>query len=271
MAGVPSATLAGWAVPLQQLSALDHTYVTSSCGLRWSCWGRSAGGTPLDIGVGSSIVADCLSQPNSKSGIIYGRTGLCHQAANRILHPGLVTVARCRGYGLSSATFGAYGLGPWPERLRCYLPGIPAAGATPATPTSGGSDMAGKDSYDRAISKIHADSHDEETIRLQELRALVGLKLGQPLDETAFRALAAAQAEFRGRQHALHAALATGAMEPEDYLAKLDGELALWMKSSAAILGTERFNAIFGEAGAHPEGLIDRETFLAQERRHSTY
>jgi hypothetical protein len=83
MAGVPSAWLVGWATPAQFNPNVDHTYVVSSCGLRWGCWGRDQGGMPIRGAAGSSQLADCLSQPNSQAGILYAITGVCHQTANR--------------------------------------------------------------------------------------------------------------------------------------------------------------------------------------------
>src|SRR5229473_4466627 len=85
MAGVSSATLEGWAIPALYASFFDHTYVVSSCGLRWGCHGRSTGGNLLRGRVGNSIIADCLAQPTGLAGIKYGITGVCHQIANRIL------------------------------------------------------------------------------------------------------------------------------------------------------------------------------------------
>src|ERR1700687_2853584 len=120
MAGVPSATLEGRALPVVGRRGPDHTYAASSCGLRWGCWGRSAGGIQLSFAVGSSSIADCLSQPNSEAGIRYGLTGVCHQTANRILHPAGITVASCGGYLVSVAAFGVHGRPPWPELSACY-------------------------------------------------------------------------------------------------------------------------------------------------------
>jgi hypothetical protein len=106
MAGVASATLQGWSIPMTTPPWQDHTYVTSSCGLVWQCWGRCSGGSALSAALGNSIVADCLSQPNSQAGIIYGITGVCHQTSNRILHPARVTVVGCQGYNLSVFAYG---------------------------------------------------------------------------------------------------------------------------------------------------------------------
>jgi len=44
------------------------------------------------------------------------------------------------------------------------------------------------------------------------------------------------------------------------------------MDRMRAALGEERFNVVFGEAGRHPEGLVDRSTFMnaiASERAPS--
>ena len=39
-------TLKGWSIPLNGKKGefADHTYVTSSDGRKWGCWGRSSGG-----------------------------------------------------------------------------------------------------------------------------------------------------------------------------------------------------------------------------------
>ena len=78
----------------------------------WGCWGRSAGGTALSgaSGSGSSATADCLSQVNSRAGISYAVTGVCHQTANRILDPAQCLVSAARGYGVSRMIYGTYGL-----------------------------------------------------------------------------------------------------------------------------------------------------------------
>src|ERR1700730_15115091 len=123
MAGVSSATLEAWAIPLVAASFFDHTYAISSCGLRWGCRGRSVGGTLLRSRTGSSAIADCLAQPNGEAGIRYARTGVCHQITNRILHSAGITVAGCGGYITSVAGWGEYGLLPWPELQACYSSG----------------------------------------------------------------------------------------------------------------------------------------------------
>jgi hypothetical protein len=132
MPGAVSATLEGFAAPAKNSPYGDHTYVVSSCGFRWGCFGQSSVGNSLTSGLGNSFTADCLSYPRGTvriagidipryAGIVYGLTGVCHQASNRILYPAQRLVSAAQGYGLSRV-FGPHGRGPWPERANCLSP-----------------------------------------------------------------------------------------------------------------------------------------------------
>ena len=94
------ATLTGYAVKISWLGA-DHTYVRSSVGNKWGCWGRDSGGKAICSGSGSASVANCISQPWSTAGLVYGVTGVCHQTANRILYPARAIVSKASGYWAS--------------------------------------------------------------------------------------------------------------------------------------------------------------------------
>jgi hypothetical protein len=120
MVAVALPDLVGHTIPLVGYQGWDHTYVTSSDGFVWPCWGRSAGGKALVSARGDSKVADCLSRNNSQAGLVYAVTGVCHQTANRILDPANVVVGGAGGYAVSSRLFGTYGVGPWPQRASCY-------------------------------------------------------------------------------------------------------------------------------------------------------
>jgi hypothetical protein len=123
------------------------------------------------------------------------------------------------------------------------------------------------DRYDRAIAAVHAAAPaDEESIRLGELSALVEAALGEPLDRATFSKLAKIQEDLRASTLALNEKLDSGELTPEAYLDRSDEALREAMKLSWALLGKARFMKIFGEAGLHPEGLADREAFLAQYR-----
>lgn len=105
-------TLEGWAIPVKKegpLTHLDHTYVKSSDGKRYGCWGRDDGGRMICKGKGDSKKAACLSSPRGKALIVYAVTGVCHQTANRILRPSRKTVKDAKAYAASWALYGAYG------------------------------------------------------------------------------------------------------------------------------------------------------------------
>jgi hypothetical protein len=106
-----STKLRGWVIPADGIgSVADHTYVTSSDGKAWGCWGRSSGGKKICSGKGSSQKASCISGPLGYAGIVYAATGVCHQTANRILRPSKKTVSKARGYNASWLLYGAYGI-----------------------------------------------------------------------------------------------------------------------------------------------------------------
>jgi hypothetical protein len=112
------AALYGYAINLEWTDQADHTYVTSSDGFAWPCWGRSSGGRMVCGGGGSSLRANCLSE--LQAFLIYGVNGVCHQAANRILAPASwVTVSGAKGYWASVGAYGPYGTNVtiWMPRL----------------------------------------------------------------------------------------------------------------------------------------------------------
>jgi hypothetical protein len=266
MAGVSGATLEAWTIPLVGASFFDHTYVVSSCGLQWGCYGRSTGGIFLRSRIGNSAIADCLAQPNGKAGIRYGLTGVCHQIANRILHSAGITVDGCGGYNFSVATWGKTGRPPWPELQACYSGGTVAA----ASPVTGGS-VGQSGNLSGSTGVHHIPQSSMEMMQLTEFLALAENALGNRLDEGTRRSLRKIQRDFIRRQTQLARVLDLEAMSPEEYLGQFNALLKTMMDRMRATLGEERFNIVFGEAGRHPEGLVDRDTFMdaVASERHS--
>jgi len=268
MAGAPAATLQGWWI----LSVVgEHTYVTSSCGLTWRCFGRDSGGTGLAAGTGSSVIADCLSQPNSTAGISYLKTGVCHQAANRILHPAGVTVAGCQTFGVSQMIFGVYGKGAWPELSNCYPPGASVAQVRSAKPMSKARNLSERVGvYNSMVSSMVSTNHNTgvsaEAVELDELSALVEMGLGHPLDPPTLNALFVIQTALRKDQSGLVTRLDAGELTSHQYVDQLTLILQSAMAESQKLLGDERFRLIFGEAGRHPESIIDRDRFVGLNR-----
>ena len=94
-----------------------------------------------------------------------------------------------------------------------------------------------------------------------ELAHLVEQGLGGPLDAALFGELFRIQAGLRTRQQELAVMFERQDLPPDAYLGRLNDALRASMAHSRALLGDERFLAIFGEAGLEPEGLVDRERF----------
>jgi hypothetical protein len=49
-----------------------------------------------------------------------------------------------------------------------------------------------------------------------------------------------------------------GIMSPDEYLGQLNALLSSIMARMRATLGEERFDIVFGDAGRHPEILVDK-------------
>jgi hypothetical protein len=121
--------LEGWANPIQALPALDHTFVKAPNNgpAYFDCFGGHedpaqhlvSGAT----GDGHYSIADCYRESHilpDTAGLIYGITGVCHQAANRFLYsswpwfgrPIVVTdpFKGVRGSILSVALYGTLGV-----------------------------------------------------------------------------------------------------------------------------------------------------------------
>jgi hypothetical protein len=268
------ATLTGFAILMQGLP-WDHTYVGSDDGYCWPCWGRSAGGNPICSGPGSSVVADCLSQPNSEAGIKYGITGVCHQTANRILDPAGILVDGASGYGISEFVYGTYGSGSWPQRPLCA-----SLIANPGSPAKDTGDMiAGKKSSAfmdrvkmiyRSIARDLVPLEDEEiagAVGNAELQARFDVFLGSDYDPQKKAAIAQMQANLRREQKRLVQELESGNLRPEQYVETLNRMINDVFAKCEDILGPNDFEKVFGAPRKKTIDLVDPPTFLQSFRR----
>lgn len=219
------------------MKAADHTYVECGTGAKaWGCWGGKTGGTAFNSGTGSTKRADAIAGANERAGITcYLINGVCHQAANRILLPAKILVSAARGYGLSSAIFGAYGkTGFFP----CHAPFDQATGVTgdlpecvPASPAAARAMvrpvmplLEGEARHLRAIRQAYnkfeaTDASPLDTMAFQT--ALFGkevaLRLGDDLG-TAARGLRLAKEKVELTHHRLGDGLAHDGMGPAAFI-----------------------------------------------------
>jgi hypothetical protein len=238
-------TLSGNAMPAQFNGAnWDHTYVESDDGQKWGCFGRDSGGRLLASAKGDSAFANCLSfQRRLASGlvvapgysiyadIIYGVTGVCHQAANRILHPAAgIDVASANGYRQSLflyTRFGAIGgiplQVPWSQLSHCSK-------LHPQAP-SGNTSQVGmptmKDPKAAALSRKLDTVYQDRQIGLnhpvarEELRAMADVYLGEGYDKDKIESVARLQQAMQQSHKELASALESGQINAGIYVDRL--------------------------------------------------
>lgn len=266
-------TLTGFALPvaLKILSWFaDHTYVQSDNGISWRCWGRDSGGTAICARSGDSTHANCISQPRSRAGIEYGKTGVCHQTANRILYPARVLVSEAKGYWLSSALYGTYGrnTAEWLSRLaRCTAAagGTPSGGPPDITPLSaggppveGGADPA-EQVFLESVVALNLDFAKQHAFRMftlesprtdrevlgEELSLIVGYRLGPAALDTDVDALRSIQGDFLSQSDETGNLLMTVDGTPDTVSGILNNACDTAQRRFHKVLGTEVFRSLF--------------------------
>ncbi|MDH3892695.1 MAG: hypothetical protein OEV49_16660 [candidate division Zixibacteria bacterium] len=273
-------TLYGHAIPITFLHIADHTYVTSSDGRRWHCWGRDEGGEVICSGAGNSDIAQCDSTPDSHADIEYGATGVCHQTANRILFPASVNVRKAR---MSSVTYKAYGVlgkdhwydspGYCPKflakaaacaRSHKDVAGSPFAAA--GAGDSGSVDEEKQASFMREIVDLHApaiesfhmvlkrevpardDSDLKADISAGELRTMVKYFLRDGYDSTKVAQLVDVRAALHERMKDASAAILSADGSPESLAEKINAEIIRMQVEMKEVLGEDDFTEFFGHS-----------------------
>lgn len=262
------ASLYGWAIKISWLGA-DHTYVTSSDGFAWGCWGRSSGGRTISSGTGSSGKANCISQPGSTAGIVYAISGVCHQTANRILYPVQAIVSAAAGYWASIILYGTYGtsLIEWEIRKSLCISGILGLKAEEAestavtreivkvpTPETGIKDYLDKVNaiYTAETSDMRISASPEaktNELLSQELALLLDYRLGiagVTTDSKNIATLQNLQKSILAEKRNLDGALIGGKISAVEYAQKVNGLVIRFMKESGLLLGREVHTKVFG-------------------------
>ena len=261
------ASLYGWAIKISWLGA-DHTYVTSSDGFAWGCWGRSSGGKTICASTGSSGKANCISQPGSTAGLIYGITGVCHQTANRILYPARAIVSDAAGYWASILLYGTYGtsLAEWEIRKSNCISGVLGLKAQESESTAitrivkEPTPEPGIKAYLDKVDAIYAAQTSNMKIPTlpeaktreflsQELGLLFDYRLGLANIKTNSKnitTLQKLQASILGEKENFDGALIGGNISAAEYAQKVNGLLMAFMKESGSLLGRDVHTKVFG-------------------------
>ena len=271
------ATLQGHAVrgaaPLVG-AAYEHTYVTSDDGYVWDCLGRSRGGRVLSSGAGNSAVARCVSYPRAPgaplpvyAGLRYGRDGVCHQMANRILRTAGIDVSGARRYRQSLHLYGRFGKVPWPQWQQCLSSSSAAWRGISGSGGGGGSgDMAQtrmKERLDALYERFQAESgeadpdYGDPRLQRAELEIMIDEMLGIDYDPRRRRRLLQIEASLRARQSRLDTALDRGRVAPAQYLDRLRATIADAAHAYEAVLGREDYVRLFGTEPQEASAIID--------------
>ena len=281
------AKLYGHAIIIKKLNA-DHTYVTSSDGGVWPCWGRSKGGKVICAGNGSSNKANCLSQSKSHAGIIYGVTGVCHQTANRILYPAGALVNHAKGYWASSLVYGTYGTHnaasflEWQLRKkRCSKVkgglglekrAIPFNSVDPDVKVP-----AQEPGFAEYLEKVNAlytkeldEKHLNELVDLDkmdilgsELELMADYRLGNAQNNQDIKKVRDLQAKFTAKKEDLDAHLIGKNISAVHYAEQVNASILKLLKESGQVLGEENYVKLFGMPSDTIFQLVDA-SILAQ-------
>lgn len=264
MPGHPNATLAGHAIPTVAFPFWDHTFVTSSCGLVWSCFGNTTYPNPICQNQGDSSIANCLSKPNGTAGLTYFVNGVCHQASNRILHPAGIDVRAARGYGLSLFRYGIYGKNlPSPALSACYPPGPGTAPASsgPSGPSASGQAASRTTKAFGNSTELEGSSLDKHPERISELYSLVQSTPGLKLEASVFLQLSKIQEILWSVEDELFLNFQAKRITASTFYDMTMEATRIAMHSAHRLMG-DRFFLLFGEAGLKPECMMDREVFI---------
>jgi hypothetical protein len=264
--------LYGWAIKIDWLGA-DHTYVTSSDGGKWGCWGRDSGGKTICSGTGSSRMANCLSQTSSHAGIIYGVSGVCHQTANRILYPAGAIVSGALGYWASVMMYGTYGtaadsfLMEWELRkARCKGVsgglGLQERAIVLKTSAKAIKELVQEDGIDDYIAKVNGlyakkvqkmslfalDTAEKTDFLAQELELMADYRLGTKKDSNKITALQKLQSDLLREKEDLNGALIGKDISASQYAERVNVLMMKFMEESGTQLGGEAHTKLFGMA-----------------------
>jgi hypothetical protein len=226
---------------------------------------------PVCGGNGSSIVADCIGQNNS--GISYLKTGVCHQATNRILWVANVFLPLSTPTVFGSVwLYGIFGekLEPfvwvptndrWSNRKNsCSPPGAGSAGGVASSSISPAATRKGP-----MVSLNNADEPNDWS----ELGPFIESGLGRKLDAPTIEGLALMRAELQVAHGRLLKMLASGVISPEDYTNELTLALRAAKIRGNELLGELDFEKIFGRFDSIQSIGGDPEIFLEEENQNS--
>jgi len=204
----------------------------------------------------------------------YGVTGVCHQAANRILRPAGISVAGAQGYGASVFLYGQYGRGGWPEWQHC----VNLTGGSKGLPSQGGPAVSSDNKsiqLSKRIEEVYAahpealNPTEQEDLEIgkQEMLALFGAHLGDAYDRKKVNQIADLHRRLQEARLYLGRELESGRISREHFLKVFNELLTLTFERCQEILGKRDFERLFGGSVDQVRNLIEPSIFLGMSGR----
>ncbi|WP_044797571.1 hypothetical protein [Bacillus cereus] len=251
----------GYAINLRSSTA-DHTYVKSSDGCTWPCFGRSEGGCEICVGSADSKVCNELAEPDSHADITYGITGVCHQAANRILLPTCKTVKEAGGYFASTFVYGVYGTDAQEFFVKHQI-----------QPCTASTDSTKESEFIKNVQKIYTPlnmriNNNNSHIDLldQEFVLFLEYKLDNNVNNTLSVKLKEIHTNFHKRKIELINNLHNQKISPRDYANQLNKELSATLDKFAKELTVTEFKKLFNLMPDEHVILVDPEIIVLEHK-----
>ncbi|PFB77108.1 hypothetical protein [Bacillus thuringiensis] len=236
----------------------DHTFVQSTKGDRWGCWGRDEDDCKREIvnGGGNHRIkmARCLAEPNGTAGIVWSVTGMCHQAANRILFPAHgITVSAARGYAATVLTYGVYG-SDYPLFLtnvgRCKLSteGGIFGSSEDLSPIGDEEDsiLEYTDEFERryqqGIRELYSRPiNDEESVLAKDLELIIQKRCEYTITQNKMKDIQNMQVSFQRNRRKLINSLSVNKISKQEYLFMINTLLKTTLIDIEKIIGEKKF------------------------------
>lgn len=246
----------------------EHTYVTSSDGhfrFVWPCFGSSDGGHEICKSTGDFNKCNELAGKNSHAEIIYGITGLCHQAANRILIPAATTVENARFYLVSTGLYGTYGTDASRFFHKHHITQMMFI------------EMPNEDTSEKEFIKNIQDLYSTSNIKntnanepinynSKEFELFLQYRLKKNLSDIHKNKLIEIHEKFHKKIKEMENDLNNKKISPKDYANKINNEISDTLSEFSKELTQEEFEKIFGIKPGEQILLIDPKIMAAEHK-----
>jgi hypothetical protein len=258
-------------------NGLYHTFVRCrTTGHFWDCKGFPAslgrGTAPLCTGRGSCALAHCI-EGGDEAGIVafYGKAGVCHQIANRILSPAGVEIPRSSHFlvRFSYFTYGEFGINLQQMPRHCWWPDrkqiCETAGAFAAVERSSSGQV-----NTGVVSSMTEPVSGIPDLKAEMLSSLIKAGLDRPvsdekLSEIAYK-LAVVQKHLQDRIGELSSMLSSHAISSRKYIEQFNLALREASLAGERIMDPHDFHRVFGPE-LKADQLFDVDAFL-KENQH---